>query len=134
MIREVGNMTIEVTINDPSQKSMPSIKHLSFNNNNPKKTQVSSWGDCCNWRQIRLKQSLRQLQTKSQELDQLGSSQNGQRQEHRESFREREKLRNIIFEELEDGVIRAAKPGEVKFLSPVHVVPKKGGKWRKTLD
>jgi hypothetical protein len=45
MIEEVQGMTIEVITNDPSQKSMKSIKHLSFNNNNPKKTQVSSWGD-----------------------------------------------------------------------------------------
>ncbi|KAA6392520.1 MAG: hypothetical protein EZS28_011951, partial [Streblomastix strix] len=29
---------------------------------------------------------------------------------------------------------RVTKPGEVRFLSPVHVVPKKGGKWRKILE
>ncbi|KAA6377243.1 MAG: hypothetical protein EZS28_027231 [Streblomastix strix] len=46
----------------------------------------------------------------------------------------REKLRNIIFQKLKDGVIRVIKSGEVRFLSPVHVVPKNGRKQRKILD
>ncbi|KAA6400957.1 MAG: putative Transposon Ty3-G Gag-Pol polyprotein [Streblomastix strix] len=46
----------------------------------------------------------------------------------------REKLRNIIFQELKDGVIRVAKSGEVGFLSSIHVALKKEGKWRKILD
>ncbi|KAA6398824.1 MAG: hypothetical protein EZS28_005653, partial [Streblomastix strix] len=113
-------MTIEVTINDPSQKSMVMLQ-LAANKAQAEPQIITN--------QVVGARLVRYLS----EWTKMGA-QRAILQDFKGTFLEREKLRNIIFQELKDGVIRVAKSGEVRFLSPVHVVPKKGGKWRKILD